>query len=29
MSGVVQEVVGKMSYLARFQDGWEKDMSLN
>ena len=26
MIGVVQEVVGKRSYLSRFQDGLEKDI---
>ena len=29
MTGVVQEVVGKMRYLVRFQDGLEKEMALN
>ena len=29
MTGVVQEVVGKRRYLVRFQDGLEKEMSLN
>ena len=29
MTGVVQEVVGKMRYLVRFQDGLDKDMLSN
>ena len=29
MTGVVQELVGSRMYLVRFQDGLDKEMSLN
>ena len=29
MTGVVQEVIAKWRYLVRFQDGLEKEISLN